>query len=239
MEREIDLRPSCVFPEGCDDPEDRHEYFEATAGGAETAAQWLGGLLRAGCAAEEQLPAGYLEDPFVLGFAFSFLSSYKRDWRYEETDAEFALEVFVGLFRDNRGAVLHARALELLAAADPDFVRGSENGARFHRADIDPENCGDDVLFVMAERRAKEHMTKVRKHIPTGLGYEFALARYRRPACYDAYFMDVLRERFPDKVEWHQSALERLPNPDPDDIDYDSLSDEEFQALLQHEEAVA
>lgn len=239
MEREIDLRPYCVFPEGCDDPQDQHEYFEATKGDPETAARWLAGLMRAGCTSEEELPVGYLEDPFVLGFAFAFCGAFRRDWQYEETDADFVREIFVCLFGGNRGAVLHGHILDLLGNAEPDFVRGCENGTHFHRAYSYPEDRGDDLLFAIAQRRAKEHMERCRKHIPSGYMYDLVFAKYRGPACYDVYFMDVLRERYSDKIEWRQSALDRLPNPDPDDLDWASLSEDELRAKLQQDDAVA
>jgi hypothetical protein len=234
MEHAIDNRLISSFPALSED-ELELEMFGATKGDPEVAAEWLGDLLRAGCTAEDQFPSGYLEDPFVLGFAFSFCGAFNRDFPRNKLDADFALEIFIALMGPEMGAELHSRALSLLSEAQIDFVRGAVNGERFHRAYGYPEACEDDPAFAVARQRAKDHMEKTRRHIPAGDMYEFVFAKYRNPACYDVYFMDVLRERFPEKVEWRQSALESLPNPDPDDVDWENLSGEELRAMLQED----
>jgi len=228
----ITFQPKSEIPQ-LSDWELEHEMFEASCGSQEVIASWLGDLLRVD---EERLPSWYFEDPFVLGFAFSFCGAVRRDWQHEQEDADYVREVFITLFGDAPGQVLHRLALDHLGRAQPDFVRGFENGALYHRAKAYPEECGDDPLFVFAERCAKEHMEKIRKHIPAGSMYEFTFRKYREAAYYDIYFMDVLKERYPDKTEWRQSSLESLPNPDPEDIDYESLSEEELRALLQQDE---
>jgi hypothetical protein len=228
----VTLEPKSEAPR-LSDCELDHEMFEASCGSLEVIADWLGNVLRVD---EDRLPNWYLEDPFVLGFAFSFCGAVRRDWQYELSDADYARDVFIALFGDNHGAVLHRLALDHLGKAQPDFVHGFENGALYHRSKAYPEECGDDPLFVFAQKRAKEHMEKIRKHIPTGCTYEFTFKKYREPACYDAYFMDVLRQRYPDKAEWRQSSLESLPNPDPEDIDYASLSADELRAFLQQDD---
>jgi len=228
MEKVIDILPHLPAPK-LSDWELEHEMFEATSGSLESIAEWLGGLLRVD---EEPLPNWYFETPFVLGFAFSFCGAVKRDWNYELEDADYAREVFITLFGDARGAVLHRLALDHLGNAQPDFVLGTENGALFHGAYANPEESADDPLFAEPLRRAKERMEKTLKHTQTGATYRFSFAKYFRPACYDVYFLDILRERFPDKADWRQSALESLPNPDPDDIDYASLSEDQLRVLL-------
>jgi len=237
MERELDIHPYFIAPEGYDD--EHGHLFEAMQGTEEVVVNWLRNLLSTGCTPQEQIPDGYLEDPFVLGFAFSFCGAYNADWSGEKKDADFARNVFIALFGHNRGTELHGRAMDLLGDAALEFVRGAVNGERFHRGYGYPEKCKDDPAFAIAEQRAKEHMEKTRKHIPTGDLYEFTLDKYRRRACYDVYFMDVLRQRYPEKVEWHQTALESLPNPDPDDVDWENLSDEELRAYVERRAAVA
>ncbi|MET1026553.1 MAG: hypothetical protein ABWY00_05245 [Dongiaceae bacterium] len=109
--------------------------------------------------------------------------------------------------------------MSLFGDAHPDFVRGMMNAEKFHRGYAYPEKCKDDPLFGIAQQRAEEHLAKSGRQIPSDPMDDFVIDEYRRQACYDVYYMDVLRERYPEKIEWRQTALESMPASDEDDFE--------------------
>lgn len=161
-------------------------------------------------------PAAYVEDPFVIGVAHGFSLAFAKDQGFhsphEDPTEPFARRIFQRVFGD-KGAAQYERALRLRQFKHKDYAHGADNGQWFfiaYRHELEYLQHPD---VAEAIQRATAYVPSRTAAAPGSAEYQLWFRSAEDCALYDVLFLDIVRSRFPDLVEWRGSALETMDDP--------------------------
>jgi len=137
----------------------------------------------------KDLPPGFLDDPFVLGFLFWCAHAHFAASGMEDDDYSVVPEIFDGAFGDE-GPAISARAAKLREDGEPSFLLGVENGKKYFSTLDGSDEYESDSVVAQALSRADEVIAQETDE------YSCKAANALFVALYEALFLDVLRVRY-------------------------------------------